>query len=406
MFNEALLSTKSRLSVLVVDDDPLIGDFIALNLEGLGCEVMVVADGAAALDVLADEDIHLLVTDWQMPGLDGMELVRRVRNDRANAGFLHIAMMTAREDSSVIRTAMESGVDDFLYKPVQPIQLEMAVESARRNRVLHRRLERRNSLLTAAHRRARDALDRVRADLDAATALHERLLPANGRAGALELAHLYTPAAMLGGDSIGFSQLREGGALFFLIDVQGHGVPAALDSFHLHHRLKQLRPTRPENLGQALTIINREILDRGDDSYATISFGLLLPEWEEGWLVSAGHPPPLLVTANGSQFLEGGRSLPVGWFDNGVYEATRFEFPKGARLVLYSDGVTDCADTRGELYGVERLEATVLGHAMAPIGDVVQALQRDLVARRSRTGFEDDISLLVIENVGLEKDSQ
>lgn len=393
---------RNRLKAVLVDDDLLLGEFLGLQLESLGCATTVVDDGQDALEVLVEGEVDVLITDWQMPGMDGMEVVRRARLSRGRDSYLHIVMMTARGEEAVIREALRAGVDDFLFKPVQPVELELAIETARRNRLLHRRLERRNELLSIAHRRASEALDRVRADLDAATALHERLLPTEGSLGGLQLSRLYHPAAMLGGDSIGVSPLRDGGLLFFLIDVKGHGVPAALDSFHLHHRIKQLRPTRPEELGEALAIINREILDRGDESYATVVCGLVAPETREGWLVCAGHPPPLLAFGASVELLEGSRCHPVGWFPASSFEPARFEFPHGARLVLYSDGVTDCSAGHGRLYGVEGMERVLAGTAGGTLVDFVGALEKDLMATRSAAGFEDDVSLLAIENLLME----
>ncbi|SLJ86307.1 PP2C family protein-serine/threonine phosphatase [Novosphingobium mathurense] len=389
---------RYHLEVLVVDDDDLMSDVLAAHLEALGCKVASAASGEEALVLLAGKPVDLLVTDWQMPGMDGLELVRQVRAGRSEDSYLHVVMMTARNDEVVIRRAMEAGVDDFFFKPFEQVQLELAVQSAQRNRLLHRRLQRRNSLLEVAHRRTQEALERVRADLDAATALHERLLPTEGLVGALNFRHLYRPAAMLGGDSIGVSPLREGGALFFLIDVRGHGVPAALDSFHLHHRIKQLRPTSPRDLAQSLEAINREILDRGDESYATIACGLARPEREECWMVCAGHPRPLIAIDDKVLIPEVDYGMPVGWFDTASWKPTRFDFPPGARLVLYSDGVTECSNSAGQEFGVDRLVRTLASNAGKRIRDFVGALELGLLARRSSAGFEDDISLLVIEN--------
>jgi len=389
---------RNRLKALLVDDDVLLGEFLGLQLEMLGCTTTVVDEGEAALGILAEGDVDLLITDWQMPRMDGMEVVRRARKGRGRDSYLHIVMMTARGEEAVIREALHAGVDDFLFKPVQPVELELAIETARRNRLLHRRLERRNELLSISHRRTSEALDRVRADLDAATALHERLLPPEGRLGALDLSRLYHPATMLGGDSIGISPLRDGGMLFFLIDVKGHGVPAALDSFHLHHRIKQLRPTRPEDLGKTLAVINREILDRGDESYATVVCGLISPEKREGWLVCAGHPPPLLAIGATTGMLEDSRCHPVGWFPASTFEPSRFEFPHGARLVLYSDGVTDCPAGSGRLFGVEGIERALARTSDDTLAGFVGRLDQDLLAMRSPSGFEDDVSLLAIQN--------
>ncbi|WP_404477607.1 PP2C family protein-serine/threonine phosphatase [Novosphingobium sp. BL-52-GroH] len=396
--NSLVVPARTPLRVLVVDDDPLLLEVVAIQLEMLGCEVASADGGERGLSALESAEVDLLVTDWQMPGVDGMEVVRRARAARAGEGYLHIVMMTARGDEQTMRAALEAGVDDFLEKPVQPIALEIAVASALRNRLLHRRLERRNNLLSTAHGRTREALDRIRADLAAATALHERLLPPEGRIGALALSRMYRPAAVLGGDSIGASLLPDGSVLFFVIDVRGHGVPAALDSFHLHHRLKQMRPATPVALGNALATVNEEIAAREDDSYATIACGLLSPEREEGWICCAGHPSPILLIDGEVNMLEDGRSMPAGWFSGTEFAPARFAFPRGARLMLYSDGVTESTDEAGEEFGLDRLSALMARTRPMPLAQAVQDIERGLTSRRLGAGFEDDISLLAFEH--------
>lgn len=397
MQSAPLIASRSSLKVIVADDDELLREMLALQMGALGCEVVQAGNGREALDRIATHETDLLVTDWQMPGMDGMELVRLARAACSKEQHLHIAMMTARGDEATQREALNAGVDDFLFKPVAPIELELALETARRNRLLHRRLQRRNGLLTTAHERMREALESVRQDLAAATALHERLLPDTQRVGGLAVHHLYRPAALLGGDSIGVSPLREGGLLFFVIDVRGHGVPAALDSFHLHHRIKQLRPTTPDELGRALATINNEICLRQDESYATIACGLLNPEWEEGWITCAGHPPPLLGVGPQIEFFEEGRAMPVGWIEDGDFAPARFEFPLGARLLVYSDGVTDCTNSAGEEFGVDRLRNTLAYNVARPMATIVRSIEYGLVERQSAGGFEDDVSLLALE---------
>jgi sigma-B regulation protein RsbU (phosphoserine phosphatase) len=388
-------SKRKPLAVLIVDDDDLTAEFLALELEGRGCTTTQVGTGQAAIAELGANQFDLLITDWQMPGMDGMEVVRRARLQRNPDSHLHIAMMTARNEAQAIRYALEAGVDDFIMKPVDPVQLELAVASARRNHHLHRRLQRRAVLLANAHRRTREALARVEADLAAAAALHARLLPPTGEVGGLSVDLLHRPAASLGGDTIGVYPVNGGGVLFFLIDVCGHGVPTALDSFHLHHRLAALRPTDPASLTRATATLNREIAARDDDSYATMIAGIAFPDHGEGWLVRAGHPPPLLSVNQSCQPMETGGGLPLGWVADATYTPVRFPMHRGVRLAIYSDGLTECADAAGDPFGFGRLADAVASPGRS-LTTVIGRIERELVAHGPRS-FEDDVSLLLLE---------
>jgi sigma-B regulation protein RsbU (phosphoserine phosphatase) len=385
------------IEVLIVEDDELQAEYVSCHLELAGCSVRTVGDGLVALDMLAEHPVELLVVDWQLPGIDGIELTRRARELRKAGTFLHIVMMTASGEAETIRNALESGVDDFLYKPFEPIQLELAISSARRNLRLHRRLQRRNRMLSEAHSSVREALREVRADLEAAAAMHRRLLPAPGRYGYLDVSTIYQPAAQLGGDTIGVCEFNDGGLLFFLVDVRGHGVPAALESFHIHHRLKGLAPANPVALGRAAANLNREIAEETGDSYATLICGVIHPEAQRGWMVRAGHPPALLAGENGIELLEEGGTFPLGWFAKTGFSAVQFPFEPGAAIIVHSDGLSDVDVGSGRQFGIDPLREVLAGRSGRPVAAAVAGLDRELAALTGPEGAEDDISLLAIE---------
>ncbi|WP_423143001.1 PP2C family protein-serine/threonine phosphatase [Parablastomonas sp. CN1-191] len=389
-----------RLNVLVVDDDVLLAQYLALQLGRHGCRTETTDSGERALELLAKGQFDQLITDWQMPGMDGMELARRARAQHGRERHIHITMITADEDGDAIGAALAAGVDDFLRKPIDALQLQLAVESTRRNRRLHRRLARRTALVGAAHRRARSALDAVQADIDAAAALHRRLLPADGAAGALDIASIYHPASVLGGDSIGVMPLEDAHVLFFLIDVRGHGVPAALDSFHLHHRLKQFRSSSPEALADAIAALNREIAERGDDSYATMIVGIADPSASEAWIVRAGHPPALTCDAGGARRVgeEANGGFPLGWFADATFRPEMVRLGPGTRLLLLSDGVEDTLDGDGGDGDVSPALSRILETGRNDsLTHLVGTIDRALDAKRPATGFADDVSVLVLE---------
>jgi phosphoserine phosphatase RsbU/P len=395
-----LLRQADRLDVLIVDDDDMLAEYIAIELESRGCQARSVGSAGEALEVM-DDNVDLLITDWNMPGMDGMELVRRVRERSHPDSHLHIVMMTGRDDGGASFAALQAGVDDFLYKPIDAVQLELAVSTARRNRQLHRRLRRRNQLLATAHERTREAFRAVRSDLDAAAKLHERLLPKPERLVGIRAVHLYRPALMLGGDTIGTSDLGGGRTLFFLIDVRGHGVPAALESFHLHHRLKQFRPDSPEALIEGAAMLNREITDRGEDSYATMLAGVIDAPGRQGWILRAGHPPPVLLQGGQPRELEENGSLPLGWFGDAQFQIERFDFTPGDRLVVYSDGLTECIDRRGEAFAAEDLRKLIATTRERPLDDFVTNLEEALDLRARSRHLQDDVSLLALEHTDM-----
>jgi len=377
--------------VLVVDDDDMMAEYVALELAALGCECTIAADGEEAIRMLR-QDTAFVITDRRMPGMDGIELVTRLRQSQGSGEHLRIAMMTSRGDDEVIRQALKAGVDDFLFKPIDTLQLELAIASAKRFAVLHRNLARRNRLISEAHGQIRETLRRVRTDIAAAAELHRRLLPREDRLPAIDFALLYQPAETIGGDTIGASSVGPGQTLFFILDVVGHGVPAALDSFHLHHRLKQISPRTPVELQLAASRLNAEILERDDDSYATLVCVLADANTQTASIITAGHPPPILLQGENTVTVQVEPSHPLGWFAESQYRTTQIAFGKGDSIAIYSDGLSDLIPGDGG-DAISRLFAETSHVALKDmpivIGDRLRAIS-------GADAPEDDVSLLIV----------
>jgi phosphoserine phosphatase RsbU/P len=119
------------MKILAVEDDPIAIAVLAASLGALGHDVIPAADGEAAWQYLQSEPIRVVVCDWLMPNLDGLELCRRVR---AHPGdYIYFILLTNRTPTSENQDlAFAAGVDDFLSKPVDPQDLKMRLRVAER----------------------------------------------------------------------------------------------------------------------------------------------------------------------------------------------------------------------------------------------------------------------------------
>lgn len=384
------------LKVLIADDDELLSEMMALQLIEADCNVRCVGNGRQALAAIEEESFDVLITDWQMPELDGIGLVSRLRA-YPPSNYLHIIMMTTRAAQRTVQAALAVEVDTFLYKPVDPTALELALGSARRIVSLEERLRRRNRHLAAAHARTREAYDRIKNDLSAAASVQRDILPLSRLTGGFRHAGLFLPCYDLGGDSYNVVDLGQGRMMFFLIDVCGHGVQAALRSFLIHHRLSALAPATPEELGTLALHLNDLALREGGDSYFTMVCGIVDSNDQSAWVLRAGHPFPLVLDRGGvTQLEEGGP--PIGLLPGISHPVDRVDLSGGQRLVLYSDGILDCRDRQGRRLGQEGLNALTVSHKNDPLDPFVEGLKEHLLRHyRGPRGFEDDLSLLVLE---------
>ncbi len=109
--------------VLVVDDMPDNVKLLALDLEDAGYEVLTATNGNEALRIMRDEGPPIVLTDWMMPEMDGIELCKRMRT-LEGIGFVYVIMITAHTDQDRLVEAFEAGVDDYLSKPIQEAELK------------------------------------------------------------------------------------------------------------------------------------------------------------------------------------------------------------------------------------------------------------------------------------------
>ena len=127
------------MRVVVADDDATCRHVATAVVQRLGHECITVADGEQAWNTLQDRVVDVLITDWMMPGLDGPELCRRVR-DRAEAEYTYIILVTSRGDSENVVAGMEAGADDYLTKPLDPFDVQTRLIAAARVTALHHQL--------------------------------------------------------------------------------------------------------------------------------------------------------------------------------------------------------------------------------------------------------------------------
>lgn len=122
----------SPLKVLAVEDDPVARRVLHQAIRNLDHEVLLAEDGEQALAVLEREPVRVVVSDWMMPKLDGLELCRRIRA-RTGADYVYFILLTGRTpDSANQGEAGDAGVDDFLTKPLVSTELWMRLRVAER----------------------------------------------------------------------------------------------------------------------------------------------------------------------------------------------------------------------------------------------------------------------------------
>ncbi len=141
------------MRILIADDDVTSRLELTAMASRLGHECLVANDGSTAWELLSSERIDVLLTDWMMPGLNGPELCRRVRDD-LRSRYVYIVLITVLDQCVQVLEGMGAGADDYLVKPIDPFALQTRLVAASRVTAVHRQLVDSQAQLKRANRRA------------------------------------------------------------------------------------------------------------------------------------------------------------------------------------------------------------------------------------------------------------
>jgi sigma-B regulation protein RsbU (phosphoserine phosphatase) len=264
--------------------------------------------------------------------------------------------------------------------------------------------------------------DRLEQDLIAAAEIQKSLLPINVNYGEiLDVAWRFQPCDKIGGDIFNIIQLNDDHWAIYIIDVAGHGVPAAMVAVTVYQYLQpqsgnlMMRPDdSPDNQpirepAQVLKFLDQEYPFDRFDNFFTMNYVVL--NVKTGTLISssAGHPPPIILREDGTlvQLKKGGR--PIGTIDLRlsmdepiVYEQEQEQIGGGDKLVFYTDGVYEYQNERSDFYGNQRFHEKLTALKDQSVVDMIEASFEALMAFGNNTAPKDDVSLLGIQLKNLE----
>lgn len=390
------------MKILVVDDDSLMRKILVGSLAGMGHAVQAFETPQEVLaQIAADPSVDVLITDWTMPDMSGVELTRAVRQ-LPGGGFVHILLLTARQTREDYVEAIESGADDFLNKPLDPVMLVARLRAASRVLTLQHSLRENNELLTGTNAKLASAYDELRNDMEAAARVQQSLLPAPiARVGDATFCSALIPSATVSGDIYNFFPLSDGCIGLYTIDVAGHGARAAMLSFTLS---RVLTPdtfedeARSRDPGSIVADLNRRFQVRPPNlDYFTMLCGVMTPDGRLRFC-QAGHPHPIHVhTAEARVSAVGGGGFPVGLMEWAAFDTAEIQLKRRDRIVFHSDGITECTSPDGELFGTERLHALLLAQRDEPCDVLADRLRAALVDWQKSESFKDDVSVMTCE---------
>jgi sigma-B regulation protein RsbU (phosphoserine phosphatase) len=379
--------------LLLVEDSSTMRRMISALLQDEGYEVAMAVDGRDGLVKARENPPELVISDYEMPELDGPGFCAAFKADPEFRAIPIIMLTTLGATESKI-IGLNAGADDYLVKPRSPQEIEelyARIRAQLRIADLMKELAVRNTLLEAAQAR-------FELELKLARKVQMGLMPKPpAPRGKLKIAVQYTPANALGGDVYDFRTLDDDKLGILVADISGHGVNAALLSGMVKTLAAPLTATTA-NPGDVLSGLDTAVEQYFPEGFFCTGFYAIVDE-SNGSLVYAGvgHPPGLIVGPHGSRQLDSENGLlGIGLVDS-TAGGTDHLAP-GESLLLYTDGLPDAMNPADVLFGQDRILVVLESKKTASPAEIIAAIE-EAVERHVTPGQpHDDINLVLIQN--------
>jgi len=384
------MSESSHAEILVVDDDALSRTLLARLLTAAGYKCIVSKDGSEALEIIHARPPSLLLLDFDMPGLNGAEVLTRIRSDHnPTVSQIPVIMLTAHgsEDSEV--SCLQAGADDFVTKPVYAAVLRARIQTQLRLRSMRRQLQRQNDELENWRR----DLER---DLAAARLTQQSLIPQKPPTlPGWEVATCYRPVIQVGGDIYGWLRMKDGRILFWIADGTGHGASAALlttlAKLLFHHG--SVEHNTPARVMEAVNHDFRSIF--GGRSFMTAMCVAVDPATGRASIVGAGHPPLLIARRTGATETIASVVPPLGLVESPELTETIVDLKPGDTFLLYTDGLFGSRKGKESPLNPRFLEK-MLDHSAPSAEALLGQILVETAPSKAEEALPDDVAALAV----------
>ncbi|MCI7400299.1 MAG: SpoIIE family protein phosphatase [Prevotella sp.] len=386
------------VKILSVDDELdleiLLTQYFRRKIRKGEYEFSFAHNGLEALKMMLEKkDFDIILSDINMPEMDGITLLTKINEMRNPA--LKCIMVSAYGDMGNIRSAMNNGAFDFATKPIDLDDLSRTIEKAIEEIEFVRKSQQEHTQLVS-----------IKSDLAVAGEIQQAILPQRfppieEMADMVDLFATMTPAKEVGGDFFDFFKIDEKRLGFVIADVSGKGVPASI-FMAVSRTLLRATGMRGIDTNECLNYVNNMLCHESIDSmFVTVFYGIYNTETGLVEYTNAGHNPPYVVRADGTvDALPMSENIVAGMFDDFTFTQSTLQLDKGDMLVLFTDGVTEAFNTSGEMFDEKGLETTLENKGAGKSShDICQEILKDVNDFSGKEPQSDDITLMAIRRL-------
>ena len=387
----------AAIKILSVDDETplelLMKQYFRRKIRNGEYEFFFAHNGLEALSILYNNpDIEIILSDINMPEMDGLTLLAKVTEMRNPA--LRVIMVSAYGDMKNIREAMNNGAFDFATKPIDMDDLSLTIEKA-------------IAQINYVHESMKEhaQLESLKNDLTTARDIQQYILPRVFPPFPEEIDKVDIYASMeaakdIGGDFYDFFHIDDDHIALVIADVCGKGIPAAL-FMAVSRTIIRSKGMQGCSAETCMTESNHLLAAYSiDNMFVTVFYAIYNVKTGFISYSNAGHNPPLLLRQDGSLSELPTLNNPIlGVIDNLDYQKDTLQLEQGDTLFMYTDGVTEATDAEYKEFGVERLDNILRQHGNSSCQQIIEAVKTGIKNFVGEAEQSDDITMLVVKRL-------
>jgi sigma-B regulation protein RsbU (phosphoserine phosphatase) len=370
-------------SILLVDDNPTNLQVLFQTLEGVGCKLLIAKNGEMALSIAGKALPDLILLDIMMPDIDGYEVCRQLKTNRATSG-IPVIFLSALGDTEDKVKGLQLGAVDYITKPFQPDEVIARVNT---HLTIHR-----------LKRVVESQKDQLEHELEVVSEVQRKLLPKQLPViEGFKLGVHYETSRYAGGDYYDIIELPDNCWGFFIADAEGHSAPAAV-LMAMTCALFRSYPGSAADPAAVIHYLNEHLCKVADPSFMTALYAFYDANAHTMRIARAGHPLPMVFRNSDQKAIE----FPCpGVYPLGIepYEieipVTDIKLEPGDRFLIYTDGLTERFDGEGHTYGEERLLTLLATDSAHDPQGVITTIMADVEQFAGQLPADDDQALLL-----------